>query len=41
MNFFEEYKYIIVPISTWFFIQLFKFIYDLIKTRKVNFKRIL
>ena len=30
-----------MPISTWFFIQLFKLIYDLVKTRKFNFKRIL
>ena len=41
MDFFEEYKYIILPISTWFFIQLFKLIYDLVKTKKFNFKRIL
>ena len=40
MSFFDEYKYIIIPISTWFFIQLFKFIYDLVKTKKINFKRI-
>ena len=36
-----EYKYIIVPFATWFFIQLFKLIYDLITTKKFNFKRIL
>ncbi len=41
MDFFEEYKYIILPISTWFFIQLFKLIYDLVTTKKFNFKRIL
>ena len=29
--FFKEYKYIIVPFMVWFGIQLFKFIYDLIK----------
>lgn len=34
-------KFLIVPIITWFFIQSFKVIYDLIKTKKLNFKRIL
>ena len=34
-------KYIYIPIITWFFIQLFKVIYDLITTKKFNFKRIL
>ena len=41
VSFIHEYKYIIVPILVWFGIQLFKFIYDLIKTKKINFKRIL
>lgn len=41
MNFFENFKYIIVPISCWFFIQLFKVLYDLVKTKKINFKRIM
>ncbi len=41
MTFLEEYKYVVIPIATWFFIQLFKLIYDLIKTKKFNFKRIL
>ena len=40
-NFIMEYKYIIIPILVWFFIQLFKFLYDLITTKKINFKRIL
>ena len=34
-------KYIIVPLLIWFCIQLFKLIYDLVKTKKFNFKRIL
>ena len=34
-------KYLIVPILTWFFIQTFKVIWDLITTKKFNFKRIL
>ena len=39
--FFEEYKYIIVPFLVWFGIQLFKFIYDLVKNKKFNFKRLM
>lgn len=34
-------KYIYVPFFTWFFIQLFKVIWDLVTTKKFNFKRIL
>ena len=34
-------KYLIVPILTWFFIQTFKVIWDLVTTKKFNFKRIL
>lgn len=34
-------KYLYVPLLTWFFIQLFKVIYDLVTTKKFNFKRIL
>ena len=34
-------KYIVVPLLLWFFIQLYKVIYDLITTKKFNFKRIL
>lgn len=41
MEIFEQYKFLIVPISVWFFIQLFKVIWDLVETRKFNFKRIL
>ena len=41
MNFYEEYKYLIVPISVWFCIQVFKVIWDLVATHKFNFKRIL
>lgn len=41
MNFFIQYKYIIVPLFIWFFIQLFKVFYDLVTTKKFNFKRIL
>lgn len=36
-----EYKFILIPILTWFFIQLFKVVYDLVTTKKFNFKRIM
>lgn len=39
--FFTEYKYIIIPILVWFSIQAFKVLYDLVKTKKFNFKRIM
>ena len=41
MGILEEYRFIIVPMAVWFFIQLFKLIYDLVTTKKFNFKRIL
>ena len=41
MGIISQYKYLIVPFATWFFIQLFKVIYDLVTTKKFNFKRIL
>ena len=41
MDFFTQYKYLIVPIAVWFCIQLFKVIWDLVATHKFNFKRIL
>ncbi len=41
ITFIGQYKYIIVPFLVWFGIQLFKFIYDLVTTKKINFKRIL
>lgn len=41
MNFFIQYKYLIIPVATWFCIQLFKVIWDLVTTKKFNFKRIM
>lgn len=44
MNFFTEFitnKFIYIPLLTWFSIQLFKVIWDLVTTKKFNFKRIL
>jgi hypothetical protein len=40
-QFFQEYKYLIVPFALWFFIQAFKVLYDLVTTKKFNFKRIM
>lgn len=34
-------KYLYIPLIVWFCIQSFKVIYDLVKTKKFNFKRIL
>ncbi len=34
-------KYLWLPVLTWFCIQLFKVIWDLVETKKFNFKRIL
>ena len=34
-------KYIYIPFALWFFIQVFKVVYDLVTTKKFNFKRIL
>ncbi len=44
MNNFEKFitnKYIYVPVLLWIGIQTFKLIYDLVTTKKFNFKRIL
>ena len=41
INFFTEYRYIVIPPLVWFFIQTFKVIYDLVTTKQFNFKRIL
>ena len=34
-------KFLYIPLLVWFCIQLFKVIYELIKTKKFNFKRIM
>ena len=44
MNDIQEFitnKYIYVPLAVWFCIQAFKVIYDLVTTKKFNFKRIM
>lgn len=38
---FLQNKYIYIPFLLWFSIQLFKVIYDLVTTKKFNFKRIM
>mgnify|MGYP003370217177 CR=1 FL=1 len=38
---FVQSKYIYIPFLLWFGIQLFKVIYDLVTTKKFNFKRIM
>ena len=41
MELFFQYKYLITPFLIWFCIQAFKVFYDLVTTKKFNFKRIL
>lgn len=41
MEGFTQFKYLYMPFVVWFFIQLFKVIYDLVVTKKFNFKRIM
>ena len=41
MEFWEQYRFLITPFGVWFAIQLFKLIWDLVETKKFNFKRIL
>ena len=41
LEFYNQNRYLLVPFLVWFGIQLFKLIWDLVTTRKFNFKRIL
>ena len=41
ITFIREYRYIIVPFFVWFGIQLFKLLYDIIKEKRFNFKRLM
>ena len=41
MDFFTEYRYIIVPLIVWFLIQNYKWISELVITGKLNWKRII
>ena len=40
INFIQN-KYIYIPLLSWIGIQTFKLVYDLVTTKKFNFKRIL
>lgn len=39
--FLQQYRFLVIPMLVWFAIQTFKVIYDLVTTKKFNFKRIL
>lgn len=39
-NTIEEYKYLAIPLLLWFLIQCFKVIWEIVTTKKFNFKRI-
>lgn len=41
MDLFFQYKYLVTPFLIWICIQTFKVFYDLIVTKKFNFKRIM
>ncbi len=41
MEFYTNYKFIIVPLLVWLCIQIFKVIWDLVTLKKFDFKRIL
>lgn len=41
MNFYTNYRYLVMPFLVWFAIQTFKVIWDLVTTKKFNFKRIM
>lgn len=41
MSYLIQYKYVFTPFFIWFSIQLFKVFYDLVTTKKFNFKRIM
>ncbi len=41
MDYITQFKYLYIPFLLWFFIQLFKVIWDLITTKQFNFKRIM
>lgn len=41
MDFYTQYRYLIVPILMWICIQTFKVIWDLVTLHKFNFKRII
>ena len=41
MDFYTQYRYLIVPFVNWFCVQTFKVLWELATTKKFNFKRII
>ncbi len=41
MDFYTQYRYLIVPFVTWLCVQTFKVLWELATTKKFNFKRII
>lgn len=41
IEFYTQYRFLLVPFLTWFGIQLFKLIWDLVTTKKLNLKRLM
>ena len=41
MNFYTQFRYLIVPFVTWLCVQTFKVLWELATTKKLNFKRII
>lgn len=41
IEFYTQYRFLLVPFFTWFGIQLFKLIWDLVTTKKLNLKRLM
>lgn len=41
MDFYTQYRYLIVPFVTWLCVQTFKVLWELAMTKKLNFKRII
>ena len=41
IEFYSQYRFLLVPFLTWFGIQLFKLIWDLVTTKKLNLKRLM
>lgn len=40
IDFYAQYRYLLVPFFTWFGIQLFKVIWDFVATKKLNIRRL-
>ena len=41
MDYYTKYRYLIVPFVVWLCVQIFKVVWELATTKKLNFKRIL